>query len=65
MLKTGTRGEIIDGPLKNWSILIKDNRSNTGGYLILLSRENEQYDEWVKNETNLKNWLEKNACKIV
>lgn len=65
MFEIGKNGKITDGQFKGWSIFIVDDRKDTGGFLILLSKEDEKFDEWVESEKQLKRWFERKKINIV
>lgn len=50
MIPINKKGVIISGnQFVGWNIFVEYDPSNVKGYLILYSKENEGYDEWVEN----------------
>ncbi|GMR07394.1 MAG: hypothetical protein BMS9Abin26_0397 [Gammaproteobacteria bacterium] len=68
MPEIGKIGVIKSGANKDWQLQIIDDNDNTGGYLILISKDFsnpkvEGFDDWVDSEDSLNkyfiesNWL--------
>ena len=55
----GRTGLIRDGEYDGYSIRIDDDRINTGGYLILVwkNNTNEGFDDWVQSEDDVDKYL--------
>lgn len=53
MILVGIKGQITSESLKGWTVIVQDDRKNTGGYLVILKNANEQYDEWVGDYKDL------------
>ena len=53
--KIGKRGRITTGEHAGFLVRVEDDSANTGGYLILCSRNgtSEGFDHWVENKTDL------------
>lgn len=59
-IKINQYGKIVKGDYKGWLVFIKDDKENTGGYLILISPSKNSdigYDDWVLNYENLKQYF--------
>ncbi|MES2459354.1 MAG: hypothetical protein V4671_02135 [Armatimonadota bacterium] len=51
MVPVGQKGRITSGEKSGWSVFVEDDRSNTGGYLILMSPDDftsSGFDDWVE-----------------
>jgi len=69
IIKINVRGKIIEGDNESWYILIQEDFENTGGYLILLSKDpnftsDEGCDYWVEKYSNLVGFVEESRWKI-
>lgn len=68
--KLNTVGKIVEGDSKGHYLLIKDDLDNSGGYLILVSKNpsltncDEGYDNWVGNLTDLEHFFMESNWKI-
>jgi hypothetical protein len=59
-IKINQYGKIIKGDKKGWVIFIKDDQTNSGGYLILISSHKNSdvgFDAWVLNYNDLKQYF--------
>jgi hypothetical protein len=57
-------GKITAGSLKDWTIRVQDDKGNTDGFLIILTKNEEQYDEWASDFENLKKLFVKRAWEV-
>jgi hypothetical protein len=69
MIKIGKIGRIDSGQYAGYEIKIVNDRKNTGGFLILVSRSfefstNEGFDDWVEDEEGLSSYFRENALEI-
>jgi len=55
----GRKGTIENGEYAGFTVRIDDDRKNTGGYLIIVEKENsnEGFDDWVEAESDLEQFL--------
>jgi hypothetical protein len=66
----GHVGRILTGPEAGWFVKIQDDRGDTDGYLILVSRNkdfrpgSEGYDDWVADEHELMAYLRESGWTI-
>ena len=60
-IKIGVVGKIIGGDLCGWYFLVKEDFEESGGYLILISKDPsiskyaDGYDYWAENKNSLLN----------
>lgn len=58
-LKIDVIGKIVEGKAQNWFLLIKEDFEDSGGYLILISKDPnmskyaEGYDYWAEDKDTL------------
>ena len=69
MIRVNMLGKILEGDNKNWYVMIQEDFENTGGYLILISKEpdftsGEGCDYWVEKYSNLIGFFEESKWKI-
>jgi len=64
MIPIGKKGKITNGPLKDWMITVQEDKDNTGGFLILLTKNEEQYDEWANDLKDLEKLFAKRAWEV-
>jgi hypothetical protein len=58
MVKIGTVGRIISGEHEGWHVQVNDDTANTGGFLVLVSRNPDfqgpdAFDDWVASSDQL------------
>ncbi len=59
-VKVNKLGKILQGKHKNWYIFVKDDFEESGGFLILLSKDadidrpGEGYDSWAEDFSTVK-----------
>jgi hypothetical protein len=68
-VKIGKKGKILTGKHAGWYVLVEDDSSNTGGYLILTSsdvtfKRGEGFDSWVENVEQIEHFLKSAEWKI-
>ena len=69
-MKIGVIGKIIEGNLCGWFVLIKEDFEESGGYLILISKDPnmskyaEGYDYWAEDKSTLLDMLAAFKWKI-
>lgn len=69
-LKIGVIGRIESGDLLGWFVFIKDDSDDSGGFLILLSKDPkmskhaEGYDYWAEDKDTLVEMLKEFKWKI-
>jgi hypothetical protein len=69
-VKIGVIGKIIEGDLLGWFLFIKEDFEESGGYLILISKDSsmskyaEGYDYWAEDESTLIEMLKAFKWKI-
>lgn len=61
-IRLGKTGVIVAGENVGWQIRVDDDSANTGGFLILTSRDfadpsAEAFDGWVEDETALQGYF--------
>lgn len=69
IIKINVIGKILEGDNENWYVLIKEDFENTGGYLILISKDPdfisiEGCDYWVEKYSNLRGFFDESNWKI-
>jgi len=62
----GKTGTILTGEYRGFTIRIDDDRSNTGGILILIFKpgSNHGFDSWVETEKAIEQYLYESEWKI-
>lgn len=68
-IKINKKGKILEGDNKHWFVIIKEDFENTGGYLILISKNlefkgNDGSDYWVENYNSLRAFFDESNWKI-
>ena len=66
-VKINKYDKIIKGDYEGQFIFIQDDKENTGGYLILISKEKKSdigYDSWVEKYEDLKQYFLESKWKI-
>ena len=61
----GKKGLITEGEHSGFFVRIEDDKANTGGYLILVFKdENVGFDSWVETEKDLEQYFHEAEWKI-
>jgi hypothetical protein len=69
IIKTNVVGRILEGDNRGWYIKIQEDFENSGGYLILVSDDqnflsDKGFDYWVEKYDNLIGFFEESNWKI-
>jgi hypothetical protein len=69
MIEIGKIGKISAGDNKGWQLKVINDEKNTGGYLVVISRDfsnpqAEAYDDWVDSLESLKQYFEESKWVV-
>ena len=69
IIKINVIGKILEGDNESWYVLVQEDFKNTGGYLILISKDpdfasTEGCDYWVEKFCNLRGFFEESKWKV-
>lgn len=68
-IKINIIGKILEGDNKSWYLLVQEDFENTGGYLILISKDvdfssGDGCDYWVEKYSDIIGFFEESKWKI-
>lgn len=64
MIEINRKGKILQGRYQGWQVRIQDDSADSGGFLVLLERENEAYDDWVESREALERYFRESSWTI-
>jgi hypothetical protein len=65
--KCRKKGRIINGMSPGWFVLVEDESTNTGGFLILIAKNIDLtlgFDNWVENRDSLEQFWQEAGWEI-